>query len=446
MTVYHNEIDPFAAQWLRNLIKKGLIADGEVDTRSILDVRAVDLAGFAQCHFFAGIGGWSYALRRAGWPDDRPVWTGSCPCQPFSLAGKQKGFDDARHLWPVWRDLIAIGRPAKVFGEQVASATEWLGLVRSDLEALGYAVGAMPIQAASAGADHLRDRYWFVADADGLRGQANPDTGGSIERSAARPVPGPGGAGDGALADAASAGPFPGAHAGIHSQQEGARPRDGEPERRGGDDLEWVIGADGKARRVGPDLRGLVDGLSEFLAGLRPEWYIQGQNAVRKYGQENASRSAEVLRDVWQGVLSQPASYEAMGEPSGVRGAEILLPFLCELGRRSEEGDGTFQSAETFNDAMRSLRFSGEAERPSLRWKLSQQRGGEYPDALHGLSLVLAQHARTAWDAHKRQNAKALRLLEHGVTGRVGKLRGFGNAIDPRCGAEFIKAAMAVAP
>jgi hypothetical protein len=65
---------------------------------------------------------------------------------------------------------------------------------------------------------------------------------------------------------------------------------------------------------------------------------------------------------------------------------------------------------------------------------------------LHGLSLVLAQHARTAWDAHKRQNAKALRLLEHGVTGRVGKLRGFGNAIDPRCGAEFIKAAMAVAP
>jgi DNA (cytosine-5)-methyltransferase 1 len=168
---YYNEIDPFAADWIRALMAHGLIASGDVDTRSITDVRPSDLRGYTQCHFFAGIGGWSYALRQAGWDDTRPVWTGSCPCQPFSLAGKQKGFDDDRHLWPVWRELIRECAPAVVFGEQVASATEWLGLVRSDLEAMGRAVGAMPIQAASAGADHLRDRYWFVAHTDDARSQ-----------------------------------------------------------------------------------------------------------------------------------------------------------------------------------------------------------------------------------------------------------------------------------
>ena len=84
---YYNEHDAKAAAWMRELIKEGLIADGDVDERSIVDVQPGDLAGYTQCHWFAGIGGWSLALRLAGWPDDRPVWTGSCPCQPFSSAG-----------------------------------------------------------------------------------------------------------------------------------------------------------------------------------------------------------------------------------------------------------------------------------------------------------------------------------------------------------------------
>lgn len=115
---YYNEHDKFAAAWLRELIKEGLIADGDVDERDIQDVQAADLAGYAQCHFFAGIGGWSYALRLAGWPDNRPVWTGSCPCQPFSQAGRGCGETDERHLWPVWFPLIAELKPATVFGEQ----------------------------------------------------------------------------------------------------------------------------------------------------------------------------------------------------------------------------------------------------------------------------------------------------------------------------------------
>lgn len=166
MAAYYNEIDPYAAAWLRELIKAGHIAPGEVDERSIIDVRPTDLAGYTQCHFFAGIGVWSYALRRAGWPDDRPIWTGSCPCQPFSAAGKGGGFDDERHLWPAWFHLIGECRPGVVLGEQVASkdGLGWLDLVQADLEAAGYASGAVDLCAAGVGAPHIRQRLWFVAE------------------------------------------------------------------------------------------------------------------------------------------------------------------------------------------------------------------------------------------------------------------------------------------
>jgi DNA (cytosine-5)-methyltransferase 1 len=164
MTAYYNEIDPFVAALLRELIKAGHIAPGVVDERSIEDVAPWELLGYTQCHFFAGIGGWSLALRQAGWPDDKPVWTGSCPCQPFSAAGKGAGFDDERHLWPAFHWLIAQCRPADIVGEQVAGkATDpWIDLVQADLEALGYAFGAVAFPAASVGAPHIRDRTFWV--------------------------------------------------------------------------------------------------------------------------------------------------------------------------------------------------------------------------------------------------------------------------------------------
>ena len=174
MTAYYNEIDPYAAQWLRNLISAGHIAPGVVDERSIEDIEPAELDGYTQCHFFAGIGVWSLALRRSGWPDDRPVWTGSCPCQPFSSAGKGAGFDDERHLWPAFHHLIEQCRPATVIGEQVASkdADPWIDLVQTDLEALDYAFGAVPFPSASIGAPHIRDRLYWVGHANdkGLEG------------------------------------------------------------------------------------------------------------------------------------------------------------------------------------------------------------------------------------------------------------------------------------
>ena len=165
MKAYYNEFDPFAAQWLRNLINGGHIAPGDVDERSIEDVKPSDLHGYTQCHFFAGIGVWSYALRQSGWTDDRPVWTGSCPCQPFSTAGKRNGVADERHLWPAWFHLIEQCLPSVVFGEQVASkdGLSWLDLVQSDLEGEGYAFGAADLCAAGVGAPHIRQRLYFAA-------------------------------------------------------------------------------------------------------------------------------------------------------------------------------------------------------------------------------------------------------------------------------------------
>ena len=184
MTAYYNEIDPFAASWLRELIQAGHIAPGDVDERSIEDVRPADLLGYTQCHFFAGIGGWSLALRLAGIPDDYPIWTGSCPCQPFSSAGAGAGFDDPRHLWPSFAWLIAQCRPAVVAGEQVASKATgpWFDLVQADLEAMGYAFGLAAFPAAGIGAPHIRDRaYWMGhrlgAGLEGYAGDGDRATG-----------------------------------------------------------------------------------------------------------------------------------------------------------------------------------------------------------------------------------------------------------------------------
>ena len=187
--VYYNEHDTFAAAWLRELIADGQIPQGDVDERDIQTLTADDVRGYRQCHFFAGIGGWAYALRLAGWPDDRPVWTGSCPCQPFSAAGTRHGGGDDRHLWPHWARLIRECKPPTVFGEQVAAAVAhgWLDLVFDDLEALGYACGAVSLPAASVGAPHRRDRVWFVAKSSGAEcGQGRAGRSGETRRWAYR--------------------------------------------------------------------------------------------------------------------------------------------------------------------------------------------------------------------------------------------------------------------
>jgi DNA (cytosine-5)-methyltransferase 1 len=341
MTAYYNEIDPAAAAVLEQLIADGVIASGLVDRRSIADVEPDDLRGFTQCHFFAGGGLWSVAARLAGWPDDKLLWTGSCPCQPFSVAGKGAGIDDVRHLWPDFFRLIDARRPAVVMGEQVAgkAGRDWFHGVRTDLEGSGYAGRAVDVPALSVDAPHIRQRlYWLaVADAKSIGQRPRPDESGqdigsrielagsepgrnafdgappraladtdrsgcagrqedpqrgALERDAAERA-------DGSVADAASARRLPTSLRGICSEAQGQWPRHVESERLHGlhwSDHEWIRCHDGKARRTKPGLRLLVDG----MAGRIDLWRIAGNSIVPQLAAEvlKAYLETESLTDV----------------------------------------------------------------------------------------------------------------------------------------------------
>jgi len=301
---YYNEFDGYAAAWLRNLINAGHLPAGDVDERSIVDVAPSDLAGYTQCHFFAGIGGWSLAARLAGWPDDRELWTGSAPCQPFSVAGQQRGTDDDRHLWPHLFRLASARRPAVLMGEQVAAAVgkDWLDGIATDLESIGYACGAAVVPACAVDAPHRRDRLWFVADAprgdDGVRvagarvgrepesrgcgvagAMAHTDIARASEERQQRSGQLGGAGGDpgacvGDVADTLGCGDRRQESTADHVGQEADRSSDwisrrGDARNSAWHGASWIIGHDGKARRVEPSIRLLAHGVSARVGRLR---------------------------------------------------------------------------------------------------------------------------------------------------------------------------------
>ena len=260
MTAFYNEIDPFAAKWLRNLIAAGHIAPGVVDERSIDEVSANDIKDFDQVHLFAGIGGWSCALRLASWADTRPVWTISCPCQPFSQAGIGLAFDDKRHLWPVVADLLRECVPNTIFGEQVASPAglAWFDVVRSDMEAMGYPCGNIVLPSSSIGAPHPRHRNWWCAIkmADFEQARLGSGTGivGNTVIARLEGLAGNGDDGDqpGWVNPCASGSiAAPGIH-GIPWAE-----------------LEWISCRDGKSRPTQPGLFPLAHGISARVGKLR---------------------------------------------------------------------------------------------------------------------------------------------------------------------------------
>lgn len=331
---YYNEFDPEKAAWLRELIRRGVIAPGDVDERDIRDVRPADLDGYTQCHWFAGIGVWSYAARLAGWPDDQPIWTASCPCQPFSQAGAGNGFADERHLWPALFHIIRVRRPDLIVGEQVASldGLVWLDLVHSDLEGETYPIGAIDLCSAGVGAPNKRQRLFFMAHTDSVIGkQGGAIHGGRHTRGDAVAWTRPRGSCRlGALADPDRHGRASMPSPRVHDEKHYAEPcsvlgdtrsarleghqfgRNGANQRLSGPagmvgpvngfwrDAEWVWMRDGKFRPVEPGTFPLASGAAARVVRLRG------------YGDAiNAEAAAEFIRQVI-GILGVPVSGEAV--------------------------------------------------------------------------------------------------------------------------------------
>lgn len=294
MTAYYNENDPACVEVLRELQRAGVIADGDIDSRSIKEVQPDDLKGYTQCHFFAGAGVWSVSARLAGWPDDRELWTGSCPCQPFSQAGKRAGVDDPRHLWPDFYRLIGARRPAAVMGEQVAgkAGRDWFAGVRSDLETGGYAARAVDIPACAVGAPHIRNRIYWVAGrpvglADAIGSGSDRRAGEPERRQEGRTVAAADG---GDVANAASHGReqgFDAAKAMGHGSELAATNWPANY----WSDAEWVICHDGKARRTKPGVCLLVNG----LPGRIDLWRIAGNAIVPQVAAEVIAAFMETM-------------------------------------------------------------------------------------------------------------------------------------------------------
>lgn len=381
---YYNEFDPKAAAWLRELISGGHIPAGDVDTRSIVDVKPEDLYDYDQCHFFAGIGGWAYALQLAGWSG--PVWTGSCPCQPFSNAGSQRGTADERHLWPQFARLIAECQPPVVFGEQVASKAgrEWLAGVRTDLEGMAYAVGAADLCAAGVGAPHIRQRLFWVADAHnpGPQGWGLDEL---RERTGERVARQGGGAcgvgksdGDGWV------------EAGCDFAGRTASDRVRGADRTG--DGGSACGVDNPAssrlasercREPGePERRGSMSGMGCETDGME---HTSGDGRVKR-GSESSGRGT-----------SGGCVLSGVGLPDGSRRVQRVSP-----GAASGHGCPTLPTGD--------------------------------PNFWSGYELVPCR------DGKVRRIEPGTFPLAYGVSGRVGLLRGYGNAIVPEVAAEFVAA------
>jgi DNA (cytosine-5)-methyltransferase 1 len=525
---YYNDNDKSCCAWLRELIKDGLIPEGDVDGRSITEVRAEDLRSYDQCHFFAGIGGWSLALKLAGWEDK--AWTGSCPCQPFSTAGKGKGEADERHLWPAFFKLIKECHPGTVFGEQVAAAIAygWLDGVFADLEGEDYSCGAAVLGAHSVGAPHIRQRLYWVAHSESGRRQgeigdipekepqswsvlhqrigcrsevgrvADAERKQEHEEQQRPKVHEGGGSTDiaggcdasGRLADRFKSGLE--GHAG--DGHEGDEPRRDREDTAGPASASrapgwngpcvWWPCRDGVRRRIPAEsvFQFTFDGIS----GIMGAGWIEVVSKIKEviYGKKANPDTDKALREVWCSVAKTSLQWNA-GRQFEIQEPEILLLALCQLSRDTEpERVGPKKDFSFLREAtMRILWFNASPSRSSYQRELERPGTGEPKNPLHSLSSWIAQQdgkevrsllqqvqeardvseafpeVEKTWRSVFGEEAKVRDAARYkagkgaivatncfplavNVPGRVGLLRGAGNAIVPPLAAEFVKAFM----
>jgi len=372
-SIFANEIEPFAAEWLANLGK-----ETHVDTRSITQVLPADVVGFRRVHFFAGIGGWELALQLAGWPEDEEIWTGSCPCQPFSVAGKRGGTADERHLWPEFFRLVRACRPRWAMGEQVSSkdGLAWLGGVFADLEAEGYTCWAVDTCAAGVGAPHIRQRLYWVAYAAAPKGR-NP---------------------------------------GIVEQQKGDRVREVSRQGTGKRKLGSNSPTRGLAKPNGPIVQRVASTGEQSL-------HEQGGGVDRLEHAPSDGREQGRAEPNGRSVASG-CGIGGMGQPDSTRRKSGKPASEAARHRDTTLATGPWSDAAI-------IHCRDGKSRP-----ISPESGDE--PLAYGIPLK-AGHIVAALGELGIDPKTARRIIANARRNRTGRLRGYGNAIVPQCAVEFIK-------
>lgn len=375
MRVLYNDNDEFAAEWIRQLIAAGKIPEGDVCDRGIETLTHCP----PTTHLFAGIGGWALALRLAGWNPNRPVWTCSCPCQPYSLAGAGAGDDDDRNLWPESFRLVRLNVPDVLFGEQVESAIGhgWLDGIFADLEGEGYACGAAVLPAAGVGAPHIRSRIFWVAQRRRWGGACR------------------------GVSDSKLHGTWQG--------EQGEQGEEGSGRRRsandGGDDR-WLSnapsGGQSIERRTGGERNGGHTDIGGTGGGLS-----NAERAPRRPQHEQDARGRQT-----SGTANRAMPVENRNGNGRV----------CDSLQSGLEGHAGHE-----NDGDQPGRIKSQTAG-------STSAAGDIADVWGDFNLIPCTDGKT------RRLKPGLVPLVNGVPGRVGKLRGYGNAIVPQVAAEFIRA------
>ena len=413
--------------------------------------------------------------------------TGGFPCQPFSVAGKQRGKEDDRALWPeivrLLRELSSAERlPTWCLFENVFGIVAMeLDSVLSDLESIGYSAWTLVIPACAVDARHRRDRVWILgyakharltpAEIGGSIGTRNDDSASRTEQASepagsSEQLPSLAHANRGRFSECASeAEPIHGTGFAGESNRETSADADGRKARKSSERQrrEDSVGrSDDKGRAadtgrksdggycrwqpepaVGRSLNGLSAGLD------RNRLILESHKLLLDYGKTTNQRPDQIMSALRDSITPQNIQWTA-GGCTGISAAQILLAYLCELEACPfDEARIQLACAETLEASLRSVRTGNKPSRASSRPRHQQQCAGEHPDTLQAMSRLLAQHSQKAWQISRWQDASTLPWgagwevgtprVANGIPNRVDRLKGLGNAIVPQVACEIIR-------
>lgn len=349
------------------------------------------------------------------WKGRVDILTGGFPCQPFSQAGKRKGTDDNRYLWPEMLRVIQEFQPTWVIAENVRGLLSINGglvfeQVCTDLESAGYEVQPIVIPAVAVNAPHRRDRVWFVA-------HRNADSSGCVGRSQEEYT---------AKARKQAFNDSQGRHTDV-TDTNGAGLQETWAEQQtakaGGEGGNGRTGWDKDWAEVATALCGVFNGLSAELDSVGQ---IINDGIYSKYGTTFNKITRQDLPHLWHGFQSQAFQW-SIGRFNTIQEQEYLFTVLWKFAFVTDrQNNVSFESPEVQKAFVQNMWVNGEIGCPSQGWGYSEQYFNEHRDSLSQLSYEVALVAKEVKDLYTKD--------------RNPRLKALGNAIVPQVAEEIMKA------